>query len=136
MTERIRREKEYLTVSEAREIKERRDAKHRRSLEACKVPRNIPAERSWTLLSCRQAMTVWEYVRGADQTASTVDAVEGLLFDMDTGAWECESNRRFWLDQKMRRWLDEALRVHGYPMTLWISDGVWHSACRLPFIRE
>jgi len=111
-----------MTVSEARELRKRREAENRRRLEASQVPRNMPAERSWTLLSCRQAMTVWEYPRGTDQTANTIDAVEGLLFDMDTGAWECESNRGFWLDQKMRIWLDEALRVHGYPTTLWLPD--------------
>jgi hypothetical protein len=61
-------------------------------------------------------MAVLEYSKGPDQTADTIDAVESILFDMNTGAWECKFNRRFWLDQKMWAWLDEALRLHGYPV--------------------
>jgi hypothetical protein len=105
------------------ERQQMREAEDRKRLEACQVPRNTPAERPWKVESCRQAMSVWEYSKGySGQTADTIDTVEDLLYDMNTGAWECESNRRFWLEQRMRVWLDIALFQHGYSVALWLSD--------------
>jgi hypothetical protein len=91
MADRISPEQDYMTVSEGHERRQKKDAENQKRFEACQVPRRVPAERPWTLESCQQAMSVWVFPNGPDQTAETIHTVEGLLYDMNTGAWECES---------------------------------------------
>ncbi|KAF2830224.1 hypothetical protein CC86DRAFT_403527 [Ophiobolus disseminans] len=76
-----------------------------------RFPPNIPKERLWAIEACRQAMSAWVIKRFEAQTQDAINVAEQLVFDMTTGEWTSEANKRYYMAK--------AIHHYGYSVYDW-----------------
>ena len=64
-------------------------------------------------------MASWVIARFEAQTQEAIDVAERLVFDMTTGKWTSEANKRYNVAQAMRDWISEAIAHYGYCACDW-----------------
>jgi hypothetical protein len=84
-------------------------------------PAHMPKRYPWTLHSCQRAMAAWVITRFKAQTQDAIDIAEQLIFDMRTGNWTSEANKRYYVAEEMRDWIDQGFHHYGYWLYEWNS---------------
>lgn len=81
----------------------------------------MPKRRPWTLDACKQAMVAWVVIKYEAQTQDAIDVAENIVFDMRTGDWTNEGNKRFHVAEAMCGWIQQAFHYYGYWLYAWSS---------------